>query len=142
MSGMTTTATKDERRMGSNEPRPIYLDYQATTPMDPRVLQAMMPYFTEKFGNPHSRNHLHGWESEQGVETARAQIADLINADAREIVFTSGATESNNLAIAGVARFYKDRRGSRSPICPCGRTASSTSRRSSRRSASGPSWCR
>ena len=110
MSGMTTTATKDERRMGSNEPRPIYLDYQATTPMDPRVLQAMMPYFTEKFGNPHSRNHLHGWESEEGVETARAQIADLINADAREIVFTSGATESNNLAIAGVARFYKDRR--------------------------------
>ena len=107
---MTTTATSGERRAGNNEPRPIYLDYQATTPMDPRVLQAMMPYFTEKFGNPHSRSHLHGWESEEGVETARAQVAELINADEREIVFTSGATESNNLAIAGVARFYKDRR--------------------------------
>jgi cysteine desulfurase len=106
---MSTSPTTD-RRPGSNEPRPVYLDYQATTPMDPRVLEAMMPYFTEKFGNPHSRNHVHGWESEQGVETARAQIADLINADEREIVFTSGATESNNLAIGGVARFYKDKR--------------------------------
>jgi cysteine desulfurase len=107
---MTGTAQKDDRRAGSNEPRPIYLDYQATTPMDPRVLEAMMPYFTERFGNPHSRNHLHGWEAEEGVEKARAQLAALIGADEREIVFTSGATESNNLAIAGVARFYKDKR--------------------------------
>ena len=105
-----STSPATDRRPGANEPRPVYLDYQATTPMDPRVLEAMMPYFTEKFGNPHSRNHVHGWESEQGVEKARAQIAELINADEREIVFTSGATESNNLAIGGVARFYKDKR--------------------------------
>ncbi len=90
--------------------RPVYLDYQATTPMDKRVLDAMMPYFMEKFGNPHSRNHEHGWEAEEAVETARKQIADLIGGDEREIVFTSGATESNNLAIAGVAQFYKDQK--------------------------------
>lgn len=109
---MNSVATAiDTMRAGSNEPRkPVYLDYQATTPMDPRVLDAMMPYFIEKFGNPHSRNHTHGWEAEQAVEKARQQVAELIGADEREIVFTSGATESNNLAIAGVARFYKDRR--------------------------------
>ncbi|MSP89173.1 MAG: IscS subfamily cysteine desulfurase [Alphaproteobacteria bacterium] len=78
--------------------------------MDPRVLDAMMPYFIEKFGNPHSRNHSHGWEAEEAVEKSRAQIASIIGADEREIVFTSGATESNNLAIHGVAQFYKDRR--------------------------------
>ncbi len=105
------TATKTAKIAGSNAPkRPVYLDYQATTPMDPRVLEAMMPYFTEKFGNPHSRNHEHGWEAEEGVEKARQQIADLIAADEREIVFTSGATESNNLAIAGVARFYREKK--------------------------------
>lgn len=107
---MTTQATSERAAGGNQPPRPIYLDYQATTPMDPRVLQAMMPYFTEKFGNPHSRNHVHGWEAEEGVEKARALVAEVINADEREIVFTSGATESNNLAIAGVARFYKDKR--------------------------------
>lgn len=90
--------------------RPVYLDYQATTPMDKRVLDAMMPYFVEKFGNPHSRNHEYGWEAEEAVENARKQIAELIGADEREIVFTSGATESNNLAIAGVAHFYKDQK--------------------------------
>jgi cysteine desulfurase len=112
MNDMTTiTAQRANGARGANEPaKPVYLDYQATTPMDPRVLDAMMPYFIEKFGNPHSRNHHHGWEAEEAVEKARKQVADLIGADEREIVFTSGATESNNLAIAGVARFYKDRR--------------------------------
>jgi cysteine desulfurase len=78
--------------------------------MDPRVLEAMMPYFTYKFGNPHSRSHSYGWEAEEGVEKARGQVAKLIGADEKEVIFTSGATESNNLAIRGVAEFYKDRK--------------------------------
>ncbi|MBT4879704.1 MAG: IscS subfamily cysteine desulfurase [Alphaproteobacteria bacterium] len=88
----------------------IYLDYQSTTPCDPRVVEKMLPYFTENFGNPHSRNHPHGWTAEKAVENSRAQIAGLIGADPREVVFTSGATESNNLAIKGVAQFHKDKR--------------------------------
>jgi cysteine desulfurase len=89
--------------------RPVYLDYHATTPVDPQVLEVMLPYFTERFGNPASKQHAYGWQSQDAVELARRQVAGLINASANEIIFTSGATESNNLAIKGVAWALKDR---------------------------------
>lgn len=85
----------------------IYMDYQATTPCDKRVFEQMSPYFTEAYGNPHSRNHKYGWDAQDGVERARAQVGRAINATAKSIIFTSGATESNNLAIKGCARFLK-----------------------------------
>ena len=88
----------------------IYLDYQATTPLDPRVLEKMIPYFNERFGNPHSRNHSFGWEAEEATEIAREHVAKIINASPKEVVFTSGATESNNLAIKGIADFYGDKK--------------------------------
>ncbi len=90
---------------------PIYLDYHATTPVDPRVLDAMTPYFTRVFGNPASRGHVFGWEAEAAVDAARDQVARAMNAAAKEIVFTSGATESDNLAILGVARLFKAKGG-------------------------------
>ena len=87
--------------------RPVYLDNQSTTPLDPRVLEAMMPYFTEQFGNPHSESHVYGKEAAAAIEAARADVARLIGADPREIVFTSGATEANNLALKGAAHFAR-----------------------------------
>ncbi|XWS33436.1 hypothetical protein CRYUN_Cryun22dG0082700 [Craigia yunnanensis] len=90
--------------------RPLYLDMQATSPVDPRVLDSMLPFYLSRYGNPHSRTHLYGWESETAVETARAQVTALIGASPKEIVFTSGATESNNISIKGVMHFYKDKK--------------------------------
>ncbi|EIN07097.1 cysteine desulfurase NFS1 [Punctularia strigosozonata HHB-11173 SS5] len=100
------------QREGSatDKTRPIYLDMQATTPVDPRVLDAMLPYLTDQYGNPHSRTHAYGWEAEKGVEEARKNVADIIGADPKDIVFTSGATESNNMIIKGVARFHKEKK--------------------------------
>ncbi|KAL2315798.1 putative cysteine desulfurase, mitochondrial [Schizosaccharomyces pombe] len=89
---------------------PIYMDFQATSPLDYRVLDSMLPFFTGIYGNPHSRTHAYGWEAEKAVENARQEIASVINADPREIIFTSGATESNNAILKGVARFYKSRK--------------------------------
>ncbi len=93
----------------TNMKRPIYLDYAATTPVDPRVAEKMIPYLTEKFGNPASRSHAYGWEAEKAVEEARKNVAELFNCDPREIIWTSGATEADNLALKGAAHFYKSR---------------------------------
>lgn len=93
-----------------NAGRPLYLDAQSTTTLDPRVLDAMMPYLTHYYGNPHSRTHTYGWESEEAMEKARLQVANLIGADPREIIFTSGATESNNISVKGASRFYKSKK--------------------------------
>lgn len=94
----------------SNETRSVYFDFQATTPVDPRVLDAMMPLYTEMYGNPHSLSHEYGWSAEEQVEVAREDVASLIGANSKEIVFTSGATESNNIALKGTMQFYKGKK--------------------------------
>ncbi|EQB60279.1 cysteine mitochondrial-like protein [Vairimorpha apis BRL 01] len=106
---LTNTLNKSLNLISPNltTPKRIYLDAQATKPLDPRVLDSMLPYYTSIFGNPHSRTHSYGWNAEKGVENARKQVADLIKADPKEIIFTSGATESGNMALKGVANFLK-----------------------------------
>ena len=144
---------------------PIYMDYGATTPCDPRVVDAMIPWLREHFGNPASRSHAWGWEAEAAVEKSRGQVASLINADPREIVWTSGATESINLALKGAAHFYGsrgkhlitlktehkatldtmrelERQGFQVPTWMCRKTACSTWTSSRTRCARTPSSCR
>lgn len=103
---MSNSSALKQELLNQGHKFPVYLDYQATTPIDPRVLESMMPYFQNEFGNPHSRSHSYGWNAEQAVEKARAQVANLIHANSKEIIFTSGATESNSLALTGLAEFY------------------------------------
>ncbi|GAA5847597.1 hypothetical protein JCM9279_005317 [Rhodotorula babjevae] len=110
MQGFEISATESGVASREDVGRPIYLDAQATTPMDPRVLDAMLPYETNAWGNPHSKTHSFGWEAEKAVDEARAHVANLIGANPKDIVFTSGATEANNTAVKGIARFYKGKK--------------------------------
>jgi cysteine desulfurase len=97
-------------KTSENKTKTVFLDFQSTTPIDPRVLDVMLPFLTSQYGNPHSKSHIYGWEAEKAVEDSREYVAKLIGADSKEIIFTSGATESNNLALKGVAEFYKEKK--------------------------------
>lgn len=108
---MNLSVSDDQNALQPDEtPFPLYFDNQATTPTDPRVVDRMLPFLTNNFGNPHSKSHKFGWDTEVACEEARDQIADLIGAQNKEIIFTSGATESNNLCLKGVAQFYGDKK--------------------------------
>src|SRR5436305_10588166 len=109
MSTDVKTMPQEQQVAANGVKLPVYMDNHATTPMDPRVLEEMLPFFMEKFGNAASRNHSFGWAGEEGVETARERVAKLVGATPKEIIFTSGATESDNLAIKGVAEMYRER---------------------------------
>src|SRR5436309_9710701 len=109
LNGHSEVGTQEQRTAANGVKLPVYMDNHATTPMDPRVLEEMLPFFMEKFGNAASRNHSFGWAGEEGVETARERVAKLVGATTKEIVFTSGATESDNLAIKGVAEMYREK---------------------------------
>ena len=133
------SSTKSERLLTKMN-TPIYLDYSATTPVDPRVVDAMLPFLRQDFGNPASRSHAYGWKAEEAVENARRQVAELVGCDPKELVWTSGATESINLAIKGAAHFYKDKGRHLITVKTEHKATLDTCRSSSARASRPPTW--